>query len=175
MFSDNKRIDIYIGKDFTINEIKDIANEVFDGKKVIQTLQLIDDYASVTVKDASEEQIENFKTKVAEKYNICEDMQLVNTTQIPSVNVIDIIKPCIFPVALATVIATVYLAIRFRKQNILKVFVKTICSVIIIQAVYFSLIAIFRVPFNEIIVPIALFIYIITLMGCAYKFKIDEK
>ena len=175
MFSNNKRIDIYIGKDFSISDIKQIADETLDGKKIIQTAELLDDYASVTVKDASEEQIENFKTKIIEKYNISENSQLVNTIDVPSVKIIDVMKYYIFPVLLATIISAVYLAVRFRKQNIFRVFLKTIFMPIIIDALYFSIIAICRIPFNEFVMPIALFIYIITLIVCAYKFKKDEK
>ena len=40
---------------------------------------------------------------------------------------------------------------------------------------YFSIIAICRIPFNEIIMPISLLIYILTLIICVCKFKKDEK
>lgn len=165
MYSNNKRIDVYIGKDFEIKDIKKIAEEVFNEKVVLQTAEILDDYVSITVKDANDEQVQNLKTKIVEKYEISEDLQNVTTTEIPNVNVIDIIKPYIFPLILVTLIIMGYLAIRFRKQNILKVCSKLLGVLIIIEALYFSIIAICRIPFNDITMPIALLIYIMTLMG----------
>ena len=175
MYSNNKRIDIYIGKDYEISDIKSIADETLDGKKIIQKSYQLDDYVSVTVKNASDEQIENFKSKIIEKYNISEDLQSIETFEIPSTKVIDVMKNYFFPIALVTVLSAIYLAIRFRKQNIFKIFIKTILVLIIIEALYFSIIAICRIPFNEIIMPISLLIYILTLISCVYKFKKDEK
>lgn len=171
MYSNNKRIDVYIGKDFSLGDIKVIADEIFEGNKVLQTSELIDDYASVTVKDASEEQVNNFKTKISEKYNVSEELQSIKTTEVPSVNVIDVMKPYIFPIILVTLIATMYLAIRFREKNALKVCAKVISSLIIIEAVYLSIIAITRIPFNDLIMPIGLLIYIISLMILVNNFK----
>lgn len=174
MYSNHKRIDVYIGKNFSLRDIKILADETFEGNKVLQTAEILDDYASVTVKDASEEQINNFKAKVAEKYNISEDLQSIKTTEVPSVNVIDVMKPYIFPITLTTVISTIYLAIRFREKNALKVCVKVISSLIIIEAIYFSIIAIVRIPFSDLIMPIGLLIYIVSLMCLVIKFKKDN-
>lgn len=171
MYSNNKRIDVYIGKDFSLGDIKVIADEIFEGNKVLQTSELIDDYASVTVKDASEEQVNNFKIKISEKYNVPEELQSIKTTEVPSVNVIDVMKPYVFPIILVTLIATIYLAIRFRKQNVLKVCAKTISGLIIVEALYFSIIAITRIPFSDLIMPIGLLIYIISLMILVNNFK----
>lgn len=171
MYSNNKRIDVYIGKDFSLGDIKVIADEIFEGNKVLQTSELIDDYVSVTVKDASEEQVNNFKTKISEKYNVSEELQSIKTTEVPSVNVVDVMKPYVFPIILVTLIATIYLTIRFREKNALKVCAKVISSLIIIEALYLSIIAITRIPFSDLIMPIGLLIYIISLMILVNNFK----
>lgn len=164
MYSNNKRIDVYIGKDFSLGDIKVLADETIEGNKVLQTAEILDDYATITVKDASEEQINNFKTKIAEKYDVSEKLQSIKTTEVPSVNVIDVMKPYIFPITLTTLIATIYLAIRFREKNVLKVIAKVIISLIIVEVCYFSIIAITRIPFSDLIMPIGLLIYIVSLM-----------
>lgn len=171
MYSNNKRIDVYIGKYFSLGDIKVIADEIFEGNKVLQTAELLNDYASVTVKDASEEQVNEFKTKISEKYNVSEKLQSIKTTEVPSVNVIDVMKPYVFPIILTTLIATIYLAIRFREENALKVCAKVISLLIIIEAVYFSVIAITRIPFSDLIMPIGLLIYIVSLMGLVSNLK----
>lgn len=171
MYSNNKRIDVYIGKYFSLGDIKVIADEIFEGNKVLQTAELLNDYASVTVKDASEEQVNEFKTKISEKYNVSEKLQSIKTTEVPSVNVIDVMKPYVFPIILTTLIATIYLAIRFREKNALKVCAKVISLLIIIEAVYFSVIAITRIPFSDLIMPIGLLIYIVSLMGLVSNLK----
>lgn len=171
MYSNNKRIDIYIGKDFEIKDIKNIAKEVINEKMLLQTAEILDDYVSITVKDINDEQVENLKTKIIEKYEISEDLQSIKTTDIPSVNVIDIIKPYVFPIILVTLMIIGYLAVRFRKQNILKICVKFLGRLIIIEALYFSIIAICRIPFDDITMPIALLIYIMSVMGIVCKIR----
>lgn len=173
-YSESKRIDVYIGKDFKLNDIKNITKEIFDQKVVLQTAEILDDYVSITVKDASEEQIENLKTKIVEKYNISENLQKVTITNIPSTDVIDVMKPYGFPILLATLIFTCYLAIRFRQQGILKVCAKTIIGLMIVEALYFSIIAITRIPFNDLIMPIALLIYIIATICLVCGLKSDK-
>ena len=171
MYSNNVRVDAYIGKDYNLSDIKVIADEIFEGEKVLQTAELTDDYVVVTVKEASEEQVNNFKAKLAEKYNISEDMQNVKSTEIPSTNVIDVMKPYIFPIGLITIMVAIYLGVRYRKENPLKICAKVVSSLIIIEALYISIIAITRIPFNDLIMPIGVLVYIVSLMVLVKQIK----
>lgn len=173
-YSNSKRIDVYIGKDFELNDIKSITDEVFGKNVILQTAEILDDYVSITVSDASDEQVESLKTKIAEKYSIKEESKKATTVEIPSTNVIDVMKPYVFPIVLTTLIFTLYLGIRFRKQNVLKVFAKVISCLIIIETLYFSIIAITRIPFNDVIMPIALLVYIIGTITIVCSLKKGE-
>jgi preprotein translocase subunit SecF len=170
-YSNNKKIEIYIGKNYNLSEIKEIANEVLEDKFLLQTVEITDDTVAITVSDATEEQIENLKTKISEKYSISENSQSSEVFEIPGVNLKDIIKPYIFPIILTTIIIAIYTAIRFRKQNVLKVCAKLIGALIVVEALYFSLIAILRIPFNDFVMPISVFIYIVSLIGLIYWFN----
>ena len=171
VYSNNVRVDAYIGKDFNLSDIKVIADEIFEGEKVLQTADLTEDYVVLTVKEASEEQVNNFKTKLTEKYSISENMQNVKTTEIPSINVIDVMKPYIFPIGLITIIVAIYLGVRYRKENPLKICAKVVSSLIIVEAIYFSIIAITRIPFNDLIMPIGVLVYIVSLMVLVKQIK----
>lgn len=60
-----------IGENFNTNDIKKITDEVFGKSEVvIEKSGLYDDEISIRVADASDEQIENLKNKINEKYNV---------------------------------------------------------------------------------------------------------
>ena len=60
-----------IGEQFNMNDVKKITDEVFGNKEVVlEKSGLYDDELSIRVADASDEQIENLKNKINEKYNI---------------------------------------------------------------------------------------------------------
>ena len=111
--SSSKRIDIYIGKDFEIKDIESLANEVLNKKTVVQTADETGSMVAITVSDATDEEIDNLKTKIYEKYNVAETQQSSTVTEIPAASIIDEIKPYIAPVGISIIIIAVYSLIKF--------------------------------------------------------------
>ena len=69
MYSNHKRIEIYLEKEFDNNDIYKIAKEVFGNEEVkVQKVELYEDIASIIVKDATDEQLEQLSSKINEKY-----------------------------------------------------------------------------------------------------------
>ena len=71
VYSKNVEIDAYIGKTADIKDIKQIAKEVFGGEKmIVQKIELFDDMFSITMKDKSDEElnekVEQFVSKLNE-------------------------------------------------------------------------------------------------------------
>ena len=57
-YQDTKRVELNLGKDFEIADIKAITNEVFANKEVIiQKVEVFEDTVSIQAKDISEEEI----------------------------------------------------------------------------------------------------------------------
>ena len=70
-YREHTSIIVPIGESFNEGDIKNITNEVFGNNDVvIEKSGLYDDEVSIRVSDASDEQIENLKNKINEKYNI---------------------------------------------------------------------------------------------------------
>ena len=83
----------------------------------------------------------------------------------PGVHVIDLIVDYIKPVIISFVACLVYLTITYRKLGILESLVEPAIKIVIIGALYVSILSICRIPLNEFVVPIGIIIYIMSLLG----------
>ena len=171
-YSNTKQIDIYIGKQFEINDVKQITNEVL-GKQPIQIrkIELYEDSICITAKDISEEQKNEIINKVNEKYGTevkAEDTQIITLAHIRGR---EIAKQYIMPITIASVIVLIYLAIRYHKLGSFKVILKTIGIMVLAQLELLSIIAITRLPIGRITIPLAIIIYVLTLLGITTTFE----
>ena len=165
-YAEQTQIGINVGKSFELNEIKQIANEVFEGKTVlVQYVELYKDMVQITVKgDVTSEQVESLNTKINEKYeteNKVEDVEVLHNA---NTKLKDLVKPYIAPIASVTAIIAVYTMIVFRKQGAWKVLYTICLAMVIPQVVIASLYAVTRLPINRITPIICLEVYIISIM-----------
>ena len=166
-YSANKQIKVNIGKEFQSNDIKNIVKEVIGNDNIIvQKVELYEETAAITVKDITDEQLEELKTKINEKYeleNAVDDKITVN--DIPNLKLNSIILPYILPIAISLVIILVYAGIKYRKTQVFEVIAKVLGLNILAEVLYISILAITRLPINQTTIPIGLAIYVIvTLM-----------
>ena len=164
-YQESKKVELYIQKDFSVEDIKQITNEVFSNQEVIiQKVEIFEDMASIQTKEITEDQKEQLITKVNEKYGTeikSEDTQIIS---IPHTRGRDIIRPYIIPLAIATVIILIYLVIPYRKIGIVKVLVQAILTIGLGQVLLFSVIAITGLPIGRYTTPLILVIYAISLL-----------
>ena len=130
MYSNHKSIDVNLQKQFENEDVYKIAKEVFENQKVkVQKVELYEDMVSIIVKDATDEQLENLNTKLNEKYELENTKDDMVITNVPSVEISDLVKPYILPVSISFVVIIVYLVIYmaimliptfiiFQKKNI---------------------------------------------------------
>lgn len=187
MYSSHKSIDINIQKQFENEDVYKIAKEVFENQKVkVQKVELYEDMVSIIVKDATDEQLENLNTKLNEKYELENKKDDMVITNVPSVEISDLVKPYILPVSISFVVIIVYLVIYMainnrvnRKLSILKEISKAILTIIGIELLYLSVFAITRLEVNYTTLPIGIIIYafttILILMNLEKQYKIEEK
>lgn len=165
-YSPNKQITVYLGKEFKNDDIRYLVREVIGNNNIIvQKVEMYEEIASITVKDITDEQVEQINNKINEKYsleNTVKDNIIV--TENTNFRIRDLVKPFIIPIALSLVVILVYAAIRYRKINILEVLSKILGINILAELLFVSLLAIIRIPVNIITIPIALAIYIITTL-----------
>lgn len=164
-YKNHNLIDITIGQDFNISDIKAITDEVFKNKKVeIQKTGSYSDGVVIKVDEVTEEQKQLLNTKINEKYGTDNEVEEdIKVNYIPSFRLRDIIKPYIIPMAIATVIVLVYMTIRFRKFGAMKVVGEVLVLTILAELLYMAIIAITRYPINRVVLPVGIIIYIATI------------
>lgn len=171
-------VDVKIGKDFNISDIKNITNEVFPNKNIeIQKAGVFSDNLVIKVDEISDEQKELLNSKINEKYGIEKKVEDIEVNYIPNFRLRDIVKPYIVPLAVSTVVIFVYMAVRFRKIGIVKVLGQTVLLAIIAEILFAAVIAITRYPVNRLVMPVAIVIYItiITVLTGMFEKQISSE
>ena len=167
------RIEIYLPNGYNEQEIIEIAKESFNGKNISFTkIEKLNQVAGIKVKDYTAEELEQFKSKVAEKYDIEKDTLELQEVLIPTTKVSTLVTPYVFPVLLVTVLVFIYLLFRnLKSENKWKILMKEALFLAIGLGLYFSFMLIFRIPFGSYTMPIALAIYMIILLKSANTIK----
>ncbi len=171
-------IDINIGKDFNIKDIKSITNEVFNNTNVeIQKAGVFSDNVTIKVNEATEEQKQLLNTKINEKYGLENTYEDINDNYIPRYRLRDIIKPYAIPLSISTVIILIYMAIKFRKLGASKVIYQAVSYTIMGELLYGSIIAITRCPINRLVMSVAIIIYIsiMTALTGIYEKQMNKR
>ena len=171
-FQKTKKIELYLGKTFEISEIEGIVKEVMPEQEVsIQKVEIYEDSMVIIANNITEEQKNNIINKVNEKYETELSAEDIEVISIPNTRGRDFIKPYISPFAIATAIILVYMSIRYRKLNVVKMLVKTVGILVIAQILLFSVIAITRIPVGRLTIPMIIFVYLTTLYGITNKYE----
>ena len=173
MYEKHKRIEIYIEKDYSLEDVSNIIKEVIPNEKIImQDVETFNKDIAFTVSNITSEQKKSLDSKIREKYEIDEKTQdVVIVVSEPHTRLSDIMKPYIKPLIITTIIIFAYLVIRFRKVGVLKTSLTTIASIIIMQALYFSVLAICRIPISKLTMPLSLLVYVLTVISITVYLK----
>lgn len=160
------RIECYIPSGYEKADIENITNETFSNKNVtVQDIEKLNQIVSIKIKDYSEEELENFKTKISEKYGIDKDKLEIYEIKIPTTRISTIVKPYVLPVSIVTVLSLVYIALRnIKSKEAVKKIIKVALTLVLVAGIYFSILVITQIPINEYTMPIALMLYVLTLL-----------
>ena len=173
-YSESKKVEINLGKQFEEKDIKAITNEIFKDQPIlIQAIEVYKDAVSITTTEITEEQKANLISKVNEKYGTELTAENVTIENIAHVRGRDILKPYITPFIIATLIVLVYLAIRYYRLNSLKVLVKSGVIIVLAQLVLLGIMAITRMPVGKFTIPFVLGVYLISTYICTSLFDAD--
>lgn len=182
-YSKHQEIDILIGKEFENKDIATIVKEVIGNSNfIVRKVELYEDMVTIILKEITDEQKEALNTKINEKYeteNKVEDMVI---TQVPNARGRHLVKPYILPVTISFILILIYLVVytliynHFEKNiNLLKTLVIAIISIIGMQLLYLSLLAITRLPINALTIPTSIILYAITTIGNMYYLEKQTK
>lgn len=171
-YSEHTRIDVYIGKEFNVEDIKQIAEEVFEKKEIkYQNIEIFNDSIAINVKELNDEELALLKEKVKEKYEIEEIDSNVTTMIIPHYRIRDIIKPYIVPMIITTLVILAYIGIRYFNLGIVKTVCTLLLRLIVSEAVLASIIQIFRIPVGVYTIPVAILVYILVTIATVIGYE----
>ena len=186
-YSKNKQVFIPITKDFETSDIKQIVKEVINSNDVIvEKVNEYKDYISIKLNDITDEQKEQINTKINEKYGLENTIDVVTIMENANVKLSDLIKPYISPCIVSFILIIIYVLCYLvyksksnSKVNIMTDIVELVLTIILTQGVFFSLIVICRIPFNRVIIPISLVLYVVStvfyMLRLESKYKLESK
>lgn len=171
-YQESKKMEVYIGKNFDINNIKQITDEILPNQSVIiQKVEVFEDTVSILAKDITDEQKTNIINRINEKYETQVSADSIEITTIPHTRGRDIVRPYIAPFIIATAIIALYIMIRYHRLGSIRTIVKAVFLVIVAQAILLSIIAIARIPIGRLTIPMVLAVYMLTLAGITTHFE----
>ena len=167
-------IEFTIGKDFELSDVKAICKEVFGNKKVaLRKIELFNDSVSINVSSITNEEKEKLVNKLNEKFGTTKSVSEVEVKTVAKVRIRDWVKPYIKPISVASVIILAYIAIRFREENLFKLFAKIIGIIVLTILTVLSICAICRIPMSPIYIMILTAIALLELI--IYINKLDAE
>lgn len=162
-YGKNVQLGINIGTEFSLEDVKSIAKEVFGTKNIsVKYIELYKDMVKITVADATDEQIETLNNKINEKYQIQNEVSSIEVTRNEKVDLKSVIKPLIIPVVATAIITIIYSMIVFKKLGTFKVLYKVALALVGSQMLLMSIYAITRLPINNITPVISIVVYVVT-------------
>ena len=171
LYQGGKRIEVDIGKTFEVKDIEEISKEILGQNVCVQTVEIYKESVSIFADDMTEEQRNNIITKINEKYGLELDAEASEIIVVPHTRLRDIVKPCIFPLILATIIILIYIGIKYIRKTSAEILLETIITIAIGQGLLFSLLAITRIPVGKLTIPMILTTYILSTTFCTMRLE----
>ncbi len=166
-YSKNLRLDIYLGKEYTREEIEQVAKEVFGNERMqLQQVEYYGDMFTITLPQEVEEldsKIEQLTNKLNEKLGLELKKENIAKVYQPHIRLSSVLKPYLVPLAISMIVILAYVMIRFRKIGVWKTLAFYVLTVLASELLYLSILAICRVPINRLVTPIGLAIYVIVI------------
>lgn len=175
IYNKGTKIEIAISKGYDKKEVEQIAKETFQNRKILmQDIEKTNQVVSIKVENYTQEELDNFKTKIGEKYGINKENLELHEVLSPATRISTIVSPYILPVSLVTAISILYIVIKnIKEKEIAKKIITLLVTLIIVAGLYFSIIIIARIPVTELTMPIALALYVATLLITVIKINKD--
>ena len=178
----HQQIELNIGEEYNNKELKKLVEDVIGAEAEIQKKGDFEDQAVISAKEIPTDKISEIVTKVNEKYGKELTADSVQVKEIPQTKLTDFLMPYIWSFAISTILILVYLLIRYKKQGIAKILLKTLGFLAMIELFTFSIIALFRMPVGINLPSIVFGVYTIGILGITIcfekkyqKIKLEEK
>lgn len=167
MIRNHDSIEYTVGTDFEIKDIEEIAKEQLNGKEVkIRIIEVFDDAVSINSSEITEDEKNNIVNKLNDKYSNQIDTNEIKIISNPGLRLRQIAKPYILPTIISIVLIYASYCISFYKYSSfnLKIILESLLITLLIDLSLVSLIAIIRIPFTTIMMPIIIFVTVFNLI-----------
>ena len=164
-------VEIYFDNSTNKNDIENIAKDAFGKDIKVKEIERFSDAFAIKVKgEITDEQKNNFVSKINEKYSLEKTVEDLTIIETPAIQGRDLAKNYIKPASISAVLILVYLTIRYRKIGSIKLALIALVKIAIITGAYFGLVIITRLPIISLYtIPVGMFISIIALITLCYK------
>lgn len=165
LYEQHDSINLIIGKEININEIKGICEEVFKEKEVIvKKVELFNDAVNINVESITDEEKQNLVEIVNEKYQTEFTTETINVQTNANIRIRDIVRPYCTPLLISGVLIVVYIVIRFRKMKVVNLLGKIAVIVLLTEAFLTSCILITRIPLTPTLINVMIAIAVLELV-----------
>lgn len=165
LYEQHESVNLVVGKEIDINDIKDICKEVFNNKEVlVRKLELFDDAVNINVESMTDEEKQNLVSKVNEKYRTEFTAESINVNVNPKVRIRDIVRPYLIPLVIVTIAIVAYMVIRFRKIKMTKLLGKILAIILLTEATVTSIVTIARIPVTPTLINVMFAVAILELV-----------
>ena len=172
-------VEIYFDNSINKNDIENIAKDVFGKNIKVKEIERFSDAFTIKVKgEITDEQKNNFVSKVNEKYSLEKKVEDLTIVETPAIQGKDLFKNYIKYTIISVVAILLYLTIRYRKIGNIKLALITLLKIAIITGTYFAVVILTRLPIiNLYIIPVGMFVAIIALITLSYnnENKLEKK
>ena len=162
-FAQSQSIELNVGQEINIDEIKKIADEVLGMHNMVQTVEIYEDVVTIRAITISEEQKNTIVNKIKEIYEFEQTAENTDINTVPVTSIRDMYKQYVTPFIISGVLVVAYMAIRYYKKGILKVIAKTIFIPVIAELLLLSWMAIVRIPIGRYTPIFIILVYIASI------------
>lgn len=163
-FGKHESVELKVGKEINMNDVNEICSEIFGKKYVAKELEVFGDSFQINVESITDEEKASLIEKVNEKFEVEKKVEDLNINSISNRRIRDVLTQYILPMTITFAIVIVYMLIRFKKINAINIVIKCVLKIILVQAIYYSLVAIIRIPVSDLIINISMLISILQLV-----------
>lgn len=170
LFGKHEIVEVKVGKKINLDEVNQICDEIFSNKKYsVRELEVFHDSFQINVESITDEEKSKLVEKINQEYGTEETVDSLTVNTVSNRRLRDSIKPYILPMFVSFVIVFVYMLIRFRKINGVKIVLNFIVKLLLTEAILLSIIAITRLPVNDLVINLLMVIAIAELICCLSK------
>ena len=158
-----------------VSKVEEIAKEILGERFLrVQKVEQFGNAVEISASEITEEEKEKIVSKVNETYNEDIKNENIDIISVPNTKIRDILKPYILPAIITFAACLLYFVIIYHKIGLAKVLGKGIIIPMAMELLYYSIIAIARIPFGRVTNAIAVGIYVLAIMIITVCFK-NEK